>query len=310
MAAIVAGLCGPAFAQAEQPPLRFVVPFAAGGPADAVARIIAQRLEGRLGRTVQIENRGGAGGTTGAAAVARSAPDGNTVLATTSAVVTAPLLLKNAGYDAVTDLVGVSAVAKAGFVVLASRKSGITSLAELASAAKSRQLNFGSSGIGTPIHLGTEYLMQTLGIKMTHVPFPGSSQALNALAGGHIDVAVDAALTGLAAAAGDNIRALAVTTRQRVPNGPAVPTVAELGHQGFEASAWYGLLVPAATPNAIIGELRKQVAAVLDEPALEPRITSLGAEVYRVSGDEFAKVIRDEAKLWAGVIKAAGLLPN
>jgi tripartite-type tricarboxylate transporter receptor subunit TctC len=292
---------------AQQAPLRLVVPFAAGGPADTVAREIGTRLGQRLGRPVLIENRGGAGGALGAVQVAKAAPDGSTLLATTSALVTSPFLMSNAGYDPVKDFVPIGTSSRAGFVVLASQKSGITTLRDLVAQARREKLSHGSSGTGTPIHLTSELLKRVLGIEMTHVPYKGSAPALADLMGGHIDIAVDSLVTGLNAAASGKIAALAVTTERRAPSAPSVPTVAESGFPGFEASAWYGLLAPAGTARALVAPLMEALAAVVKEPDLAARFENLGVEVFSVQGEAFGALIRDDARRWGGVIQQAGI---
>lgn len=299
----------PAGAQTSVP-LRLVVPFQAGGPADAVAREVGTRLSTRLGRTVVVENRGGAGGTLGAVAVAKAAPDGNTLLATTSALVTAPFLVANAGYDPLKDFVPVSTTARAGFVVLASKASRIENLRDLVTRARQEKVTYGTSGAGTPIHLTSELLKRTLAIDMAHVPYKGSAPALADLMGGHIHIVVDSLVTGLNAAGGGKLTAVAVTTERRAPRAPNVPTVAESGHPGFEASAWYGILAPAGTDRAVVATLRDAIAAVLKDPELAAKLEFLGAEVFSNQGDAFSNLIREDSRRWGGVIREAGLKPE
>lgn len=304
---LLAGGAGPVLAQTAAAPLRLVVPFAAGGPADTVAREIGTRLAPRIGRTVVIENRGGAGGVLGAELVAKAAPDGNTLLATTSALVTSPHLMGSVGYDAMRDFVPIGSTARAGFVVLASKASGITTLRDLVAQARQQKLTHGSSGSGTPIHLTSELIKRTLGIEMTHVPYKGSAPALADLMGGHIQIAVDSLLTGLNAANSGKVVAIAVTTERRAPIAPNVPTVAESGFPGFEASAWYGLLAPAGTDRAVVASLRDALAAVLKEPDLAAKFQNLGSEVFSVQGDAFAALIREDSARWGTLIRQAGI---
>ncbi len=292
------------------PPLRLVVPFAAGGPADTIARELAQRLSPRLNRSVIVENRPGAGGAIGAVAVAKAAPDGNTLLATTSALVTTPALSSDAGYDPMKDFVPVSTSARAGFVVLASGQSRITTIAELVSQAKARQLSYGSSGTGTPIHLAAELIKRTLGISIAHVPYKGSANALTDLMGGHVDIAVDAVLTGFRAAGSGQAVAIAVTTEKRVPAAPNVPTIAELGYPGFEASAWYGLFAPTGTPATIVARLAEHTAAVVREPDFVAKLQALGAETYVVQGESLSRLVRNETVKWGDVIRGSGIKAN
>jgi tripartite-type tricarboxylate transporter receptor subunit TctC len=171
-------------------------------------------------------------------------------------------------------------------------------------------LSYGSSGTGTPIHLAAELLKRTLGIPITHVPYKGSANALTDLMGGHVDLAVDAVLTGFRAVTAGQAVAIAVTTEKRVPAAPNVPTVAELGYPGFEASAWYATFAPAGTPGPVVARLAEHTSAVLREQDLIAKFQSLGAEVYSLQGEALAKMVRSEVAKWGDVIKGAGIKSN
>ena len=299
-----------AFAQQQAypaKPVRFVVAFAPGGPADLVARLIAQKIGDQWGQQVIVENRGGAGGAVAAQAVARAPADGYTVLVTTSSLAVTPALNPNAGYDAEKDFIPVTLIASSPNLFVASTQSGIKTLREAIDRAKSGKLNYGTAGAGTTPHLSAEYLFRVLGkVDVQHVPYKGAGPAMQAVVAGETELASVAISAGVPFVKGGRAVGLAVTSNKRVPALPDVPTVAESGFGGFEDYTWVGLFVPAGTPPEIVARLNAEAQAALRSPEVREKLAGAGFEPVGDGPREFAPYLRTELGKWAKVVKETG----
>ena len=294
-------------------PIRLIAPFPAGGLVDVLARAVGDEISKTLGQPVIVENRPGAGGNIGAEAVAKSAPDGYTLLMTSAGILTAnQFLYAKMPFDPATAFVPVSNVADMPMLVVVSPKVEAKTLAEFVALAKANpgKLNFGSPGVGTTGHLGLALFMHAAKIKLTHVPYKGAAPAITDLIAGQIDGVVDNPPTVLPHIQAGKLRPLAVAAKQRMPQLPNLPTAAEAGVADFYASSWFGVAAPAGTPPAIVARLHKEIAAALAKPVLKERFAKSGARLLGNSPDEFAKQIVSDRKMWGDVIKAAGITPN
>lgn len=291
-------------------PVRIVVPFPAGGSNDIVARIIAQKLSERNnGQSFFVENRGGAGGNLGAEAVANSEPDGTTLLLTAPPPLTInAALYKELRYDPSKAFAPVALIASVPIVLMVHPSVGIANVRELIALAKAKPgtLYFGSSGNGSTNHLAGELLKRMTGIEIVHVPYKGAAPAMNDLIAGHIPMMFDNIPAVLPQVKGKTINAIAVAGTKRASALPEVPTVAESGVPGFEASAWFGLVAPAKTPAPVLAKLEGDIAAILKMPDVMKRFDELGAEPGTVSGADFGRFLADETTKWSGIIRESG----
>ena len=300
-------------AQAESfpnKPLRIVVPFTAGGVVDSVARIVGERLSARYGQAVVVDNKAGAGGSIGTDFVAKSAPDGYTLLCVSPSHAVAPSLIKGLGWDPLRDFRAVAGFGAIPNVVVVHPDLPVKNLAELLALAKSSPapLTYASAGIGTSNHLSGELLAQSAGIKLTHVPYKGQPEAMNDLLAGRVTMMpLTAALAGPHIKAG-KLRALAVTTATRSTALPTLPTVAEAGRlPGFEVGSWFGFVLPAKVPDAIARKLAADVAEILALPEVKARFDGLGMETAAQTPAQFDAFIAQEFAKWSKVIKQAGI---
>ncbi|HET7403366.1 MAG TPA: tripartite tricarboxylate transporter substrate binding protein [Usitatibacter sp.] len=306
LAAVLALLPALAAAQAwPTKPVKIVVPFAAGGATDVVARLLAQKLQDVWGQAVVVEDRAGAGGNIGADAVAKSAPDGYTLLMTSGSIVTAnPYMYRDMPFDAARDLVAITNVATGPQVIAVSPTVPAKDLAEFIAYVKANpgRVNFGSAGVGTQTHLAAENFAYTAGLEMTHVPYKGESAALNDLMGSQIQLVTP----NLGAAVGfirqGKIRALAVTSRERNPALPDVPSASE-ALPGFENSGWFGLMAPTGTPQEVIDKVQRDSATILRSDEFKAKLAQQGMLPVGNSPADFAAAIRDESARWARIIK-------
>jgi tripartite-type tricarboxylate transporter receptor subunit TctC len=297
-------------------PVRIVVPFAAGGTTDILARAMAPELQRAFGPPFVVDNRPGAGGNTGATEVAKSAPDGLTLLmGTVGTHAINPSLYPKMPYDHVKDFAPITLVAGVPNVVVmnpaSAQKYGINTLADLVKAAKANpgRLNVASSGNGTSIHLAAELFKSMTGTFMLHLPYRGSGPALIDLMGGNVDLMFDNLPSALPHIKSGKLKALAVTSGERSPALPELPTVAEAGGpllKGYEASSWFGLLAPAGTPADVVSRLQQETAKALALPAVKERLLSQGAVPGGMVPAAFARFIAAETKKWAQVVKASG----
>ncbi len=290
-------------------PVRLIVPFAAGGAADLIGRVIGQKLTEALGVQVVIDNRGGAGGNIGAELAAKAAPDGYTLL-----MGNAPTLAINASlfrrlpYDPVRDFAPISLVAAVPLIVLAHPAAPFNSVPELIAAARASPgtLSYASGGNGSTTHLSMELLKSTTGIDLVHVPFNGSAPAIVALTNGEVPVMIDLIPSSLAQVQAGRLKALAITTAARSALMPDLPTVAEDGVPGYDVASWFGVVAPAGTPPAIVARLNRDIVRALAEPESRARLAALGADPLDSTSEAFAAFIRDELAKWAAVVTISG----
>lgn len=289
--------------------ITMVVPFPAGGTTDILGRFVGQGLSAAWGQPVVIENRGGAGGNIGAAAVAKAAPDGYTLLVGTvgTHAINASLYSKMP-YDTVKDFIPVTLIASVPNMLVVTPSLPVNSVAELVAYAKANpgKLNMASSGNGTSIHLSGELFKVMTGVDMVHVPYKGSAPALNDLMAGQVQLMFDNMPSALPQVKGGTLKALAVTTATRSPAMPDLPTVAEAGVPGFEASSWFGVFAPAGTPKEIVDKLQAEIARILKTPEMTERLAQQGAVAVGNTSEEFAAYVQAELTKWAGVVKASG----
>jgi tripartite-type tricarboxylate transporter receptor subunit TctC len=291
-------------------PIRMIVPFAPGGNVDINARAVAPALGQLLGQQIVVDNRAGASGVIGTDAVAKSPPDGYTLLMASSSIMTnGPALYPKLPYDIVRDFAPVGRVAVVPLVMIVHPSLPVKNTKELIAIAKAQggKLVFASSGVSTTNHLITELLMIRTGARMTLVPYKGSAPALIDLVAGHVYGHVDQISSALPYIKAGRIRAIAVTTAKRAVALPEVPTLAESGVPGFDASTVTGVLAPAKTPRDIVQKLNAALGQVLAQPAVKERFATLGAEVQPSTSDELAAWIRDDLSVWVNVVKQAGI---
>ncbi len=311
-AAVLLGASSSGVAQEKYPnrPVRVIVPFAAGGTTDIFARLIADKLSQTLGQQFVVENRGGAGGNIGADAVAKAAPDGYTlVMGTVGTHAINPSLYAKMPYDPLTDFEPVAfAAGVPNLMVVNPKNVKATSVKDFIAEAKAapKKFSMASSGNGTSIHLSGELFKQMTGVEMPHVPYRGSGPAINDLVGGQVEVMFDNLPSSIEQAKAGNLRALAVTSAKRSPALPDVPTFAESGLAGFEASSWFALFAPKSTPAEITGRLNAEVRKALEGDDLKKRFTELGGEIMPLSPPELMEYVRAEHAKWAQVVKTSG----
>jgi tripartite-type tricarboxylate transporter receptor subunit TctC len=307
-ALIAAATCASAQTYPSKP-IRLVVPFPPAGTTDILAREVGQRLTQVLGQSVVIDNRPGAAGNIGSEIVAKAAPDGYTLeLCTVSTHAINPGLYSKLPYDHVKDFAPVILVARVPNVLEVTPSLPVNTVADLIKLAKEKpgQINFASSGSGTSIHLSGELFKTMAGVDMVHVPYKGSAPALVDLVGGQVQVMFDNLPSSLQQIKAGKLRAVAVTSAQRAPVLPDVPTIAESGLPGFEATSWFGVLAPAGTPPEIIKRLNTEIDKWLQTPEAKEKLLAQGAAAAGGSPEEFATYIRSETDKWAKVIKASG----
>jgi tripartite-type tricarboxylate transporter receptor subunit TctC len=287
-------------------PVRVVVPFPAAGVTDIVARLVGARLSESWGQPVVVENRSGAGGNIGVVAVARSAPDGYSLLMTSSSIAVNMSLNAHPGYDLLKDFVPVINVASSPNMII-TQPTGPASLRDLIEQSRKAGLIYGSAGAGTTPHLTAEYLFKNLaGLAVTHVPYKGAAPAVNAALAGEV-VAVSVAMpTAVPHLRSGKLRGLAITSRRRNEAVPDVPTVEELGFPGFEDITWVGIFVPAGTPQAIVSKLNADVNAFLVLPDSRERLASLAFDSVGGTPESFSSYLKTEVAKWAKVIRETG----
>lgn len=291
--------------------IRVVIPFPAGGPTDIVARPFAQMLGENLKAVVVADNRGGAGGSIGADVVAKSAPDGQTLMVgTVGTHAINPSLYASLPYDAVRDFTPLALIAHAPVAVVVHPAQPVASLADLVALAKKRpgKLNYGSAGVGTPGHLTGEMFKAVAGIDIQHVPYKGSAPAVTDLIGGQIQIMFDPLQSVLSNVQGGKLRALAVSSKTRSPVVPEVPTIAESGYATFETTAWWGVFAPARMPDALTTSLVEEVGRIAASDAFRSKLAPLGVTpVTDLAGAAFADFQRSEIAKWGKAVRDAGV---
>jgi len=291
-------------------PIRFVVPFAPGGGTDVLARIVSPKMSERLGRQVVVENRTGAGGNIGTDFVAKSPPDGYTILlAYIGPIAVAPTIDQKLGFDPVKDFRGVSLMATIPLVLVVHPSMPADSVKKLVALAKSQpgKLTYGSAGSGTAQQLSGELFKLLTGTSIVGVPYRGGAPASVAVLTGEVDLLFTGALGVFPHVKAGRLRALAVTTAKRLASVPHLPTVAEAGVKGFEVVSWNGVLVPAATPQAVVQKLNGSITEALRAPDVGERLRSQGLEIEASTPEYFEQFIKDEIAKWAKVVRAAGI---
>jgi len=299
----------PALAAYPERAVRIVVPYSAGGPTDVSARLVAQKLSQSLGKPVVVENITGAGGNIGTGQVARSPADGYTLLVAGGAYVINMALYAKPGYDVKKDFVNVALLVTAPMILLAHSGLPVSNVAELVALAKAKPgaLSYGSSTIGAVGHLAMELFKTQTGTNFLHIPYKGAAPAMNDLAGGHISVLLNSMVVAMNFAKTGKAKALAVTSAQRTSLAPDLPTVSESGVPGFEATVWYGLFAPAATPPAVVQLVHAETNKALKLPDVRKPLIDSGSEPGDLSLDQFNRFIDAELVKWSAIVKASGL---
>jgi len=294
-------------------PVRLMVPFPPGGSTDIVARIVGQKLGERLGQSIVIENRGGAGGTLGTAQVAKAAPDGYTLtVASTSTHVVAPSVYQKLEYDPVKDFAPISLMAVSPYLLVVHPAVPAKSVKELVELARKQpgKMNYASAGVGSTTHLAMEMLKSASNTYMLHIPYNGNGPAGTAVISGQVEILFGSMPAVLPHAKGGRVRALAVGTLARSPSMPEIPTIAESGYPGFDASLWLGIMAPAGTPQPIIDRLHKEIVAVVSAADTREALSKAGAEPVTSSPAELAAMVRDGVPKYAKIVKMAGVKPE
>ena len=285
-----------------------VVPFTAGGTTDNIARLISQRFTESWGATVVVNNRPGSGGTIGTGIVAKAPPDGHTLLVSTIGFAITPALQK-LPYDSIKDFAPITELASLPLMLVVHASMPVTNLKEFIALARSMPggLDYASAGNGTSPHLAGEMFKTMAGIDLVHVPFKGNAEVANAIIGGHVKVYFSLVPASLQHVRNGTLRVLAVTTAQRLPYLPEVPTIAELGFPDYEINSWQGVFAPAGTPKDIIAKINHELVQMLNTPEVRARMAREGADPVGNTPDEFAGRIKSEIEKWTKVAKAAGL---
>ena len=308
--ALTAACWSSGYAQDKYPSraVTLIVPQAAGGANDAIARVVAQKLTEQTGQSFIVENRPGAGGNIGTALVAKAKPDGYTLMLTVnSAHVINPSLYKSTGFDPIKDFEPIAPVATAGYVLVANTSFPPKNVTELVTLAKGQpgKITIASAGNGTLNHLIGEMLGKATGIDMVHIPYKGSAAAVTDLVGGQVQVSVQSLPSSIAFIKSGKLKVLGVVNEKRVAALPDVPTIGETV-KGFGSTPWYGVLAPAGTPKAITAMLNAQIAKALDSKDVQEKLATVGCEPYKGTSDQFAALIRDDLPKWAKIVKDSG----
>jgi tripartite-type tricarboxylate transporter receptor subunit TctC len=293
-------------------PVRWIVTYPPGGGTDITARILAPKLSESLGQQVVVENRAGAATMIGGEAVARSAPDGYTLLMGISTLAINAAMYRKIAYDALRDFAPISQVVTLSNVLVTHPSLPVKSVKELVALAKTRpnQINFASAGVGTNPHLTMELFLSMTGTRMTHVPYKGSGQGIVDVLAGQVPVMTPAVPTALTYIKAGRLRALGVSGVKRSNAAPDIPTIAEAGVPGYEATQWFGILAPAGTPRAIVDRLHRETVRALKEREVRDRLVADGSDPVGSTPEEFAAYLRSETVKWAKVVKDVGIKPE
>ena len=310
--ACVAGLCGlavvPAAAAWPEKPVRIIVPYPPGGSTDIVGRLVGAKLSEAFGQQFVVDNRPGAGGNLGMELAAKAAPDGYTMVVATTAHAINMTLFTNLTFDTIKDFEPVALLTENPLIVVTHPSVQAKSIGELIALAKAKPgaLNFASSGPGQSTHLAAELFNTMAGVKMTHVPYKGSAPGIADVMAGQVQLMFDTMLSALPHARSGALRALAVTSAERSPAAPDIPTVAESGLPGYEAIAWNGFLVPKGTPAEVVAKLNAETIKALATEQVKARLDSLGATTKPTTPAEFGAYVRNEVEKWGKVVKVSG----
>lgn len=289
-------------------PIRFIVPFAPGGGNDLVARLIGQKLAATWGQQVVVDNRPGAGGNIAAEITARAAPDGHTVFQFNVANAIAASLYRKLAYDPIRDFAAVTQIGAAPFILVVHPALRTQTVQEFIALAKAQpgRLNYGSSGNGGASHLLTELFKTMSGTDLVHIPYGGAGPALNDLLAGQVQVMFAIPATALPHVKAGRLRALGVSSPQRSSIAPELPTVSESGVKGFEGSAWYGVVVPARTPPAIVSKINGDIVRILQQSEFKDRLSNQGVDLVGSTPEQFAQFIKSEISKWSRVVRISG----
>ena len=309
LAAAACAIASGAFGAWPEKPIKLIVPYSAGGAADTTARLIGQRLADRLKQPVVVENKAGASGTIGAAAVATAAPDGYTLLLDATGHTTNPSLFAKLPYDSARDFIPISLITRIPNLLVVPAASGTKSVQELIKAAREKpgKLTYASAGNGGAQHLAAELFTQALKLDMVHVPYKGGAPALTDLMGGQVDMMFSAVSASGPLVKGGKLRALATTGNKPTAGFADLPTVAASGVPGFEVYEWNGLFAPKGTPPAIVERLEREVREVVKQPEVQQKLSDLGAEPVGSGAADFAAFLKSETAKWSKVIKDANI---
>lgn len=308
--ALICLSCAPLHAQTwPDKPVKIVVPFGPGSFTDVAARALAAEMTGQLNQQFIVDNRGGAGSTLGANAVAKSAADGYTLLFTDNSFVIAPAIYAKLPYEPLKDFAQVSLVAESPSILLARAELPAKNLQQFITLAKSKpgEFTFGSGGQGSSAHLAMELLMSDTGIKMTHVPFKGIAPAIAEVVAGRVDLAISSLASGMAFVQSGKLQGLAVTSKERSPLLPNVPTFAEAGVPSYTANYWFGIAAPAGTPAPVLARLHQEVVAASEKERLRKIFANQGARAVTNSAAEMQRKVEEEIGVWKGVISKNGI---
>jgi tripartite-type tricarboxylate transporter receptor subunit TctC len=290
-------------------PLRMVIPFPPGGATDIIGRVVAQKMGERLGQSVVVDNRPGAGGTIGSELVAKSAPDGYTILVSTNSTHAVAAVLSKPPYDPLRDFTPIALLADSPNILVISPRLGIASVKELIAAAKAKPgtLSFASSGNGTIIHLTGEMFKQMAGVDLLHVPYKGTALSIPDLANGRVSILFDNIVSAQPHLRAGTVKALAVTSKARSALMPDLPTMSEAGVPGFDSTAWFALFGPAGLPAEIRTRLHEAAVAAVKAADARERLAAAGAEISGAGGDELASLIRGDIAKWGRVVKTGNI---
>lgn len=294
-------------------PIRVLDGFPAGGGTDYLARVIGRKLTESLGQTIVVDNRPGAASNLAADIVAHANPDGYTLfMLLTSAIAPSPSLYPHLAYDPLKDFLYVTLVASGTYVLVTHPSVGAKSVSDLVAIAKAKPgaLRYGSSGVAGPLHLAAELLKGRTGMQLLHVPYKGAAPVVAALTSGEVQVGFSSLAAALPMINANRLNALAVTSSKRAKAFPELPTIAESGFPGFDVTPWYGIVAPAKTPSAIVRLLNTEIGKVLQFPDVQANFASQGLEATGSTPERFRTVMAEETKLWARVIKDAGIKPE
>ncbi len=289
-------------------PVRMIVPLAAGGTGDTLARVVSEEMGKLLRQPFVVENRPGSGGVIGTEAVARSAPDGYTLLSASPSHLIHPALRPKVGYDPIKDFEPITVIANTHQLVVAHPSVPAASIAELIAYAKRNpgKLNYGSAGSGSATHLNMELFKTMTGVFIVHIPYRGSTQARQDLVAGEVQLAVDGLLPTLPLIKAGKLKALALTSSRRSAIAPEIPTMAEAGVTGYASDTWYGIVAPAGTPKEIVASLHDAAVKAMRVPSVRERLTQQGAELVGNTPAEFRALMEKEQVLWTKVVKDSG----
>lgn len=309
-----AGLAFPGWAQDKYPSrtVKIIVGYGPGTTSDVFARLIANALTQRWGQTVIVENKPGAAGALGADLVAKSEPDGYTLMLISNAFTLGPLLQKALPYDPFRDFAAITQVAQTPNIFLVSKSLGVSNVKEFIAYAKANpgKLQYSSSGRGTPSHITVELFKSMAGIQMQEIPYKSSSQAFTDVIGGVVSLNAPGLSQGLPYVAEGRVVTLGITGSKRAPGAPNIPTIAEGGLPGYEAYGWHGIFAPAKTPPQVVAFLNKEIAAVLNEPDLRDKFSKAGAEIVASSPAEFSTFLRKDFPVWQKLFNEIGIKPE